>query len=326
MQLDSYDDAPSVKEGTLGPMTGPQVLSARRVVFGSNWRPLNPKTPDPALADRVASIFGLVVVEDPLNSAFATGDRSYLPSKKKRVTQSAGRKRFDLVPYQFLQKARRNRPERPMATASGFSQWIYSLYGSAFGKDDDRERGLALEPELIERRRLSACAADNAYLEGVGSDWKLVHSGLHDAGQKHVDHLCIPRLRVDGDELRASPDLIYMNEKRSEVIIVEIKNSRLEIPTNLWPNIWGQLWCYSQLEVARSAKKVIVVGEVWGESWYRDRSHSRGIMDMLRKDRDFPLKANVCLRASVRRNPRSVAYDRFFQALFDIYNGSDLTR
>lgn len=54
----------------------------------------------------------------------------------------------------------------------------------------------------------------------------------------HRGYFNIDHLRINGESLRASPDLIYQNIRISEVVIVEIKYSRIRIPTNLWPNIW----------------------------------------------------------------------------------------
>ena len=122
------------------------------------------------------------------------------------------------------------------------------------------------------------------------------------------------RARADS-HLRASPDLIYINDKSSEIIIVEIKYSRLLITRNLWPNIWAQLWCYSQIPMVDEAQTVTVIGEVWGElegTGPLPEGRRRGYADG---------QSPLCLRASVRRDPRSPAYDNFFRQLFKIYCG-----
>lgn len=117
----------------------------------------------------------------------------------------------------------------------------------------------------------------------------------------------IAELPVGGEPLRVLPDLIYQNQRTMELIVVEIKHSAMTIPLNLWPNIWGQLWCYAQMEQVRAAPKVTVVGEVWGDTW----------------EGRYPGNRVVTLRLSVRRNPRAPGFDRFFRALFDIYRGVD---
>lgn len=242
--------------------------------------------------DRAAILFDSEPIEDPIVHYNGSFERE-LPAP------------FKLVPSQFLRQARMMPPEKPQATASAFSQWVYSIYSNAYGNDEDRERGKAIEQKILDLRRQAACSLDNDFLRSIRSNWVLAHNGLHLNDSAKVNYLEINHLRINGEPLRASPDLLYHNALHSEVIIVEIKNSRLPITTNLWPNLWAQLWCYSQLEIAKSAKKLTVVGEVWAERERRRREEPK-----------------IFLRASVRRNPRTPAYDRFFQKLFEIYRGN----
>lgn len=214
---------------------------------------------------------------------------------------------FRIVPSAFIRHARKMRPEKPEATVSAFASWLYSLYSNAYGDEEDRERGKALEPAIFEHRKMAQSSVNDKYLRSIGSEWRLIHNGLHLPGQDGVAWFSIDHLRVNGEALRASPDLLYRHPRLNEVMIVEIKHSFMEIPSNLWPNIWGQLWCYSQLDIARSANRVTVVGEVWGQEntlgWDGASIHV------------------LHLRASERRDPRVPAYDRFFRALFEIYSG-----
>jgi hypothetical protein len=78
----------------------------------------------------------------------------------------------------FMAKARRNRPREALATASGFAAWIYSLYGSAYGDADDRERGKEVEQEVLERRRRAASCNDSSFLRAMQLNWRLVHNGI----------------------------------------------------------------------------------------------------------------------------------------------------
>ena len=215
------------------------------------------------------------------------------------------RQPFRLVPSEFIRHAKKMRPERPDATVSAFASWLYSLYSNAYGDEEDRERGKALEPAIFERRKTAQGSVDDEYLRSIGSEWRLVHNGLHLPGQDAVAWFSIDHLRVNGEALRASPDLIYHHPRLNEVMIVEIKHSFMEIPSNLWPNLWGQLWCYSQLDIARSANRVTVIGEVWAERRQGRRTEQRG---------------GVYLRACERRDPRVLAYHRFFRTLFEIYS------
>lgn len=108
--------------------------------------------------------------------------------------------------------------------------------------------------------------------------------------------------------MRGSPDLVFRNINSGQVLIVEIKLSKMKIPSNLWPNVWAQLWCYSQIAIAKNAPEVTVTGEVWAE----------GIFNLRRRS---PVMSLV-LRSVVRRNPREAAFDRFFRSLFEIYSGN----
>ncbi|WCM29172.1 ribonuclease E inhibitor RraB [Sphingomonas sp. QA11] len=213
---------------------------------------------------------------------------------------------FRIIPSQFLTKARARRPRHAEPTASKFAQWLYSLYADAYGNAQDREEGKVAEEAILAARRSAYTCIDANILSASFPDWQLIHNGMNTGQLAISDYFKIADLNVAGEALRVLPDLIYRSRRTGEIIIVEIKHSRMAIPSNLWPNIWGQLWCYAQLEQIREAPRVTVVGEVWGDAWTRRTSIRL-----------------VCLRASVRRNPRAPAYDRFFRALFDIYRGID---
>lgn len=259
-----------------------------------------------AAFDRAAVLFESEQVEDPLKGT------KFFRSVEQKTNRKSGTP-FKLVPSEFLRRAQASVPKCPEPTASAFSQWVYSLYSQAQGDEEDLERGKDAEREIWVRRRAAQSCNDNRFLRSIRSPWSLVHNGLHLDRQRSPDYFELPTLRVNGAPLRASPDLVYVNQENSEVIIVEIKHSHLPITKNLWPNLWAQLWCYSHIDVAASAPKVTVVGEVWGEMWSRGYGQGRSRVEG---------KKLVCLRASVRRNPRARAYDRFFRALFEIYRGS----
>ena len=215
---------------------------------------------------------------------------------------------FRIVPSQFLKKARARRPVNMEPTASKFAQWLYSLYADAFGNAQDREDGKQAEEAILAARRGAYTCVDAEILSDSFPDWRLVHNGMHMTPGALPNYLTVDDLKVAGEALRVLPDLVYRNQRTGEIIIVEIKHSRMTIPSNLWPNIWGQLWCYAQLGQVRKAPRVTVIGEVWGDAWTRGNRKISG-------------SHLVCLRASVRRNPRVPAYDRFFRELFDIYRG-----
>ncbi|SEH12923.1 Regulator of ribonuclease activity B [Sphingopyxis sp. YR583] len=214
---------------------------------------------------------------------------------------------FQMVPSKFLRLAEKRRPRDPQPTASAFSQWIYSLYADAWGNEQDRERGKETEKAVWELRQQAETSLDPSLLRKKFQGWTLVHNGLHLERNMDTGYFTIASLEVGGTPLRASPDLVYRHEGTGEILIVELKNSYLPLPANLWPNLWGQLWCYAQIDAAARAPKVTVVGEVWASH----KLFMRG---------SNPIDA-VSLRASQRRDPRTPAYDRFFRSLFDIYRG-----
>lgn len=257
---------------------------------------------------RAEVLFGLAPVADPLKPAGRGVFAKPLPPQWGR---------FDLVPAEFLRRAESMAPTEPQSTASSFAQWVYSLYAHAHGSDEDRDQGKDAEGEILalrlaERRRATPSGANNAYLRSVQSPWRLAHNGLHVDPTQPPKYFELPQLRVRGEPLRVSPDLLYANQQESRVAIVEIKYSQMPIPKNLWPNIWAQLWCYSQIGAATSADGVTVIGEIWGERWSKARGSGPRRVEGQRL---------ICLRASVRRDPRAPAYDRFFRRLFEIYSG-----
>lgn len=274
------------------------------IIFLPDWRGSNDKENKIAAEERAATLFGSKTVEDPL-----TDDRSNF---FKRASSADLPTTFRLDQAEFMRRARAISPKEPQATASSFSQWVYSIYGSAYGDDEDRLVGKKVEKSIFENRVAAATSAGNSFLRAKKSDWELVHNGLHLEGADFVKYFKIETLCVNSEPLRASPDLIYRNKLNSDIIIVEIKYSRLPITTNLWPNVWAQLWCYAQLDFALNSRNLTVVGEVWGEKWTPARGQGRSRVE------GQPL---LCLRASVRRNPRAAAYDNFFRKLFDVYRG-----
>lgn len=245
-----------------------------------------------ASQDRTRILFGNTLCEFEATNGWA--DRK----------NSAKLGAFQFIPSRFIEVAVSRRPKNPAPTASGFSQWLYSLYSSAFGSDIDMQRGKSLEPEILEARNRAFSATDNRSMRRNHPGWRLKHNGMLARNNERPPYYEIDELSVGGQALRVIPDLIYENADMSACIIVEVKHSYMTIPNNLWPNIWGQLWCYSKIPELKRLRGVTVVGEVWG-----DKSYHKG-------------GRYVYLRASVRRDPRAAAFDRFFRHLFEIYRGA----
>ncbi|SAK89193.1 hypothetical protein AWB80_06251 [Caballeronia pedi] len=300
--------------------TGERIVFWQRQSYGKNRQ---------AIEKRVAAIFTPTEIADCWTKLRSNeGEGNTTPSALLYEPPQ----RFQIDPRQFIARARLSKPADLEPTASGFAQWVYSLYSSVHGDVSDLERGIETERgvgsgldefleadaddriEKIEQRgayrRKKLCDLGDELVGPRLADWELVHSGLHLQGEVtpwfNVADLC-----VGNEPLRTSPDLLFKNSLSGEVIVVEIKRSVMEIPSNLWPNIWAQLWCCAQIPLVREASRVTVVGEVWGEKWIRE---SR---------RDPPAFPHLFMRASVRRDPRAPKYDIFFRKLFTIYAGGD---
>jgi hypothetical protein len=213
---------------------------------------------------------------------------------------------FHIGASDFLQLARSHPPSKRGQTVSDFTSWIYSLYTS---RPDSLalQYGLKMEQSIFRER--SRLIADKVFTWIEPSAWEMLHNGLRISGTTatRVPSLEVPDLRVDGCSIHASPDLIYVHKTTRAVLLIEIKFSLARIPTNLWPNVWAQLWAYSKIPILQSSSNISAVAEVWAERFEQSHSKSRG--------------ATIYLRATKRRNPRSATFNRFFTELFRIYTG-----
>lgn len=127
---------------------------------------------------------------------------------------------FQLVPSEFIKLANRRRPREPEPTASGFSQWLYSLYSSAYGKEEDMARGQAVEQQILAERKKAFAATDYQTMRKSFPGWRLKHNGMNvpEDGRRH--YFEIKDLLVAGQALRVLPDLIYENTNTGAIIIV----------------------------------------------------------------------------------------------------------
>lgn len=227
---------------------------------------------------------------------------------------------FRIVPEAFLRVARANRPTSPKATVSGFSSWVHSLYAPPTNPIN-LQVGRESEKLIFDRRR-KILSQNAGFWRSDGPNWVLIHNGLMTAedNTSRLTAFEIPQLTVRGHPVLGCPDLIYQNKKTRQIYLVEIKFSRQPIPSNLWPDIWAQLWAYAQIPECLAAPEVATVGEIWGDHSRQDeRNLSISEYEALGSEELF-------LRKLLRRNPRSAAFDRFFRELFDIYTSGSSHR
>ena len=212
--------------------------------------------------------------------------------------------RFHLTGKQLLTRAASAIPSCPLPTVSGFTAWIYSLY-LADPDVDVLKESADIEEDILEARRDWSSYSEFRHFKF--SPWHQVHCGMGSvgAGDRRQSYL-IPDLSVNGQSLRANPDLVFIHEDDGQILIIEIKFSMARIPYNLWPNVWAQLWAYSKIPELAAATRVSVVGEVWGQNAGRWRRND--------------LCSPVYLRAAQSRDPRESKFDAFFSKLFSIYS------
>lgn len=60
-----------------------------------------------------------------------------------------------------------------------------------------------------------------------------------------------------------APDYVFINKKTETALIVEVKVSSAELPSDGWPNLRAQLWAYGYIDVIQQVKNIILIGEVW---------------------------------------------------------------
>lgn len=271
----------------------------------------------PPIVERLIPTFGpLIVGEDNCNYAPEYWHR-YQQMRRWRLLAGEGAledplqvesaNRFHISGAALLKLARSKPPKFREPTVSAFTEWIYSLYTIAPSKID-LERGRLAETDIQLRRFESRRRIDSLSNVPV-SEWALVHNGMRPLTRSKVlltpraqSYFEIPSLRVGSQPLRASPDLLYRHRETHDAVLVEIKFSNKVIPSNLWPNVWAQLWAYSQIPQLRDSPTIRAAGEVWGEV------------------NDIRMYPPVCLRRVVVHNPRSTQFDSFFRQLFDIYS------
>ena len=215
---------------------------------------------------------------------------------------------FEIRPSMFLRWAQKKTPKKPEPTVSAFADWVYSLYCTSVKDPVALEFGLKIERSIFQER--SNLIRERSFAEIYTSDWELIQNGL---GYSSIEgnplfHVYdIPDLLIEGSPVRGSPDLIYRNRRDGRAVIVEIKFTRKPLPSNLWPNVWAQLWAYSKIPTLKGCPSLTVVGEVWGDNT------GRSCIETLWFD--------LYLRRSVIRDPRLISFEKFFNTLFRIYRG-----
>ena len=181
----------------------------------------------------------------------------------------------------LMARAKHSPPESIGHAVTDFTDWVYRLYIPV--KDHaSLARGRRLEREIA-RRRIPV---------PKHSKWKLLHSGIA-ANEATVFE--IPALMIDGVPMRGSPDLVFREKGSGRVLIIEIKVTEADAPSDGWPNLRAQLWAYSQIEKWKDAPEILLAGEIWG------------------------FASGLCLRKVIRWRRGEARWERENKELFETY-------
>ena len=140
---------------------------------------------------------------------------------------------FHLSEREIIYRAKRSVPKAPVPTVSAFAAWIYSLYHED-AVPESLQEGSDAEEDILEARRDWTSYSEFRHFRF--SNWHQVHCGMGapSNGDRHQTFL-ISDLRINGEPLRAIPDLAFRHEDSGDVMLIEVKFSMAFIPLDLWP-------------------------------------------------------------------------------------------
>jgi len=190
-----------------------------------------------------------------LKNAYIELKNAALDAKRRKGFLGPSDSSIYSTPYRFsheslVTSAKTHRPKKTGTRVTDFSDWVYSLYHA--NKNEERmAHGKRIEQERI-RQVIPAPANDS---------WELRYEGIRTTGISKV----ISTLTVNGQPLKGKPDFVFREKSSGAIVIVEIKASDKEIPSDGWPNLKAQLWAYAHIDEWLNAPTVLLVGEIW---WY----------------------------------------------------------
>jgi len=166
-------------------------------------------------------------------------------------------------------------PSKSPATASAFADWVFRQHHPSprdftdYGKATRANR-LAqgsrthLDIELFLHHKWTV-----GYLgKGRSTGWSLYFADNQESPRKTFK---ASRLNYEGVPLRCIPDLVLIEDRTGEVMIIERKTTFIaepEIPRDGWPNVEAQLWCYSWIDEFLGSPKIHLVGQLWTKARY----------------------------------------------------------
>lgn len=151
---------------------------------------------------------------------------------------------------ELLLLAKNYPPKEAGQTVTDFTDWMFRLYVP------ERNYSSLLRGQQIERKIASLRVP-----APVHSRWNLEFNGMCGEESKAFE---ISELKINGAPLRGKPDLVFREKGTKRILIIEVKTSDADIPSDGWPNMRAQLWAYSKVDAWRDAEEMLLVGEVWG--------------------------------------------------------------
>ena len=173
--------------------------------------------------------------------------------------------------FELRRRADMFKPSEPKLTARDFSNWIYKLSHNPYFSHQPGAEVVAPRKSQSEpfweadiptiAQYISENKKDQAYKDG----WNLVYA---DQGLGEDKILLASTLRIGDQVMRCRPDAVLCHEPTGEILILERKimsSWKLEgqIPSDSYPNIRAQLWCYSKIDDWSSAPKITLMDEIW---------------------------------------------------------------
>lgn len=161
----------------------------------------------------------------------------------------------------LLERAKQNPPIAPTNVVSDFSHWVFRLCfenrrASAVEKQS-RELGRHSE-RLIQDRRLWRTRLPAFNIDS--QKWNLDYQDPLDDSR---EYFVSSKLRVNGQKLVGRPDVVLRKKYGREIMIIERKVTRSNVPINGWPNLQVQLWCYRWLDRWKRSDFTYLIGDIW---------------------------------------------------------------
>jgi len=149
-------------------------------------------------------------------------------------------------------------------TATHFADWV-------FRKNNPNYQNAEHSSVVVNRKKLGQYAHvqidriashlnANNLATGISSNWKLVYADA--CTDMEARTFFASRLLVDGKPMRCRPDVVFRDEEKGIVVILERKTTTWEdshVPPDAWPNVCAQLWCYGWIDDWAANSDVILV-------------------------------------------------------------------